>query len=286
MFLRQVRVGRLLPIKNCRVFERHNRNFNNNNNSMRTVMTATTTTMKMTMMTTSMKTRIIIPTLSTNNSNNNTDLGIFEKQKSPTLRWFAINGFHHHDDNNSRNDVDDDGNKLRSDQDDQEEEEQHQQQQQGRRSQKRRTKNRASSSTSSTTRKMKLENDIPTYKEFFHRFTVLSLYRNFLKAIRFGGVDENNKLLLHDLKVQVKNEFKSHKDETNPFNVQRDLVEGRRRLQEVQAMTGYSPSGGGSGSDAVTGNGATNDHDEDSWMNTNDPIDPRGRVGEGWPWNR
>mmetsp|Transcript_131698 Transcript_131698/g.380921 ORF Transcript_131698/g.380921 Transcript_131698/m.380921 type:complete len:170 (+) Transcript_131698:193-702(+) len=105
--------------------------------------------------------------------------------------------------------------------------------------------------------------DIPSYKEFVHRFTVLSLYRSFLKEIKMMPHNQD------DLREQVQKEFKSSKTVTDPFNVQRGIAEGKRRLAELQEFTG-----------------SNNKYDGDSWLNTPDEEDKRGRVGTGWPWDR
>lgn len=72
-----------------------------------------------------------------------------------------------------------------------------------------------------------------------------------------------------DLKEQVQREFKANKADTDPFNVQRALAEGKRRFEELQDFTGNNKK-----------------YDGDSWLNTKDEEDPRGRVGTGWPWDR
>lgn len=72
-----------------------------------------------------------------------------------------------------------------------------------------------------------------------------------------------------DLKGQVQHEFKANRTITDPFNVQRALTEGKRRLRELQELTG-----------------SNNKYEGESWLNTPDQEDPRGRVGTGWPWER
>jgi hypothetical protein len=112
--------------------------------------------------------------------------------------------------------------------------------------------------------------EVPSYKEFVHRFTVLSLYRNYLKTIQKFLSPHNQQQQQQELKEQVQREFRAHKDiEINDsFNLQRALADGQRRFRELQELTG-------SGSP-----------DADSWLNTQDVEDPRGRVGEGWPWDQ
>lgn len=103
---------------------------------------------------------------------------------------------------------------------------------------------------------------VPSYKEFVHRFTVLSLYRGFLKCIR-DSMPHNQE----DLMEQVRKEFKVNKRVTNPFTVKQNIAEGQRRFEELQEFTGQS-----------------NKYKGESWMNIQDPDDPRGRIGTGWPW--
>ena len=106
------------------------------------------------------------------------------------------------------------------------------------------------------------ERKVPSYKEFVHRFTVLSLYRGFLKCIR-DSMPHNQE----DLREQVRKEFQVNKHDTNSFTVKQNIAEGQRRFEELKEFTGQS-----------------NKHTGESWINIQDPDDPRGRVGTGWPW--
>mmetsp|Transcript_5430 Transcript_5430/g.14699 ORF Transcript_5430/g.14699 Transcript_5430/m.14699 type:complete len:89 (+) Transcript_5430:151-417(+) len=79
-----------------------------------------------------------------------------------------------------------------------------------------------------------------------------------------------------DLKQQVQREFQAHKQETDPYIVQRAIGEGKRQLTELEGLVpGRASKAGAQGAD----------EDPNSWINTHDPDDPRGRVGEGWPWS-
>ena len=116
------------------------------------------------------------------------------------------------------------------------------------------------------TRKSRLsldEKEVPSYKEFVHRFTVLSLYRGYLKCIR-DSMPHNQ----DDLRDQVRKEFQVNKNDNDPFAVKRNIAEGQRRFEELKEFTGQS--------NKYTG--------EESWINIQDPDDARGRVGTGWPW--
>ena len=109
--------------------------------------------------------------------------------------------------------------------------------------------------------------NIPSYKEFVHRFTVLSMYRNFFKTLRRSEVHNES-----ELKQQIRQEFKAHSQDQDPFNIQRALQEGQRRLDELQDFTGQNHS--------------KYEQDMQSWINIDDKEDPRGRVGQGWPWQK
>eukprot|EP00980_Cylindrotheca_fusiformis_P017267 scaffold5342_cov104-Cylindrotheca_fusiformis.AAC.9 len=111
--------------------------------------------------------------------------------------------------------------------------------------------------------------EIPSYKEFVHRFTVISLYRNCLKAVRLMPSHNHQE----DLRVQVRKEFRANQHDSDPFNIQRAVAEGKRRYQELQDLTGHN-------------NKSEENDAADSWLNTYDPEDQRGRVGTGWPWSK
>ena len=71
-----------------------------------------------------------------------------------------------------------------------------------------------------------------------------------------------------DLRKEVRCEFKVNIHNNDRLSVQRALSEGKRRLEELQRLVG------------------NDNREENSWMNTADPEDPRGRLGKGWPWER
>jgi len=108
------------------------------------------------------------------------------------------------------------------------------------------------------------ERQIPSYKEFVHRFTILSLYRGFLKTIRESMPHNQG-----DLLKEVQKEFQSCKSDTDPLIIKRSILEGQRRYEELKEFTGES-----------------NKYEGSSWINTQDEDDPRGRVGTNWPWER
>ncbi|KAG7351682.1 complex 1 LYR family protein [Nitzschia inconspicua] len=112
------------------------------------------------------------------------------------------------------------------------------------------------------------------------------MYRDFFRAIRHT-VPHNQ----DELKAQVRREFKAHRQQLSlsqqqqqnqnqsqqnqshdPFLIQRAVTEGKRRLRELQDFTGQS-------------NGRYQQEGQ-SWIDIQDPDDPRGRIGTGWPWQK
>jgi Complex 1 protein (LYR family) len=116
---------------------------------------------------------------------------------------------------------------------------------------------------------------VPSYKEFVHRHTVLSLYRRFLRSVRIVRLEQRNTTMADELLNEIRREFRSQKNETDPFQRQRALADGQRRADELRGLTGEP---------AVPTSTKLQQQDADSWMNIQDPDDLRGRVGDVWPW--
>ena len=112
--------------------------------------------------------------------------------------------------------------------------------------------------------------DLPSLKEFVHRQTVIRQYRGFLRAV--ACIPDPTFQL--SSKKEVQTSFGRYKSETDALTIQMSLKEGERQLEQVKSMVGYV------GSDDVA------KKDEDSWLNTDDEEDPRGRVGVMWPWEQ
>jgi hypothetical protein len=108
--------------------------------------------------------------------------------------------------------------------------------------------------------------DVPSLAEFVHKRRVLHQYRHFLKCIHC--IPKEDEQQRQYMRTEVKEQFLSLKDETDALTIQMGIKEGERRLAQLQSMVGYAPT-------------AT---DDDSWINTPDAEDPRGRVGTEWPW--
>ncbi|CAN0421509.1 unnamed protein product [Ectocarpus sp. 8 AP-2014] len=97
-----------------------------------------------------------------------------------------------------------------------------------------------------------------------HRARVLELYRGVLKRAR----DLEDK----DVADEARRQFKSCLGETDPLKVQMMVADATNHLEAMQGSTRGAGSGAGGGGD--------------SWLDIHDPEDTRGRVGEGFPWQR
>lgn len=112
-----------------------------------------------------------------------------------------------------------------------------------------------------------LPDTVPSLKEFLHKTKVLKQYRSFLRTIRLIDGVEDRQTAYH----QVKREFRMHSLLVDPMARQMAITQGDRKLKQVQSLVGYS---------------FTREEEEDSWLNTKDSEDPRGRVGTEWPWQQ
>jgi hypothetical protein len=108
--------------------------------------------------------------------------------------------------------------------------------------------------------------------EFIHKRTVVHQYRHFLKAItKLPETDRPS------AKMEIQTRFRLQQAETaDALSIQMALKEGERQLAQLQSLVGYKSSQTLPSSAAFL--------DKDSWINTPDPEDPRGRVGDTWPW--
>jgi len=140
-------------------------------------------------------------------------------------------------------------------------------QQTARRTRKKKTK----ATTGDTDSRLSKMKKIPSMAEFVHRRNVVHQYRNFLQCIRRIEDDDYRAYAARE----VKERFHTLSSETDKLTIQMATQEGSRRLAQVQSMVGYK------GDDKKD-----DSNDEDSWINTKDKDDPRGRVGTSWPWEK
>lgn len=74
----------------------------------------------------------------------------------------------------------------------------------------------------------------------------------------------------NDVADEVRRQFRTSRDETDPLKLQMLVADASNQLE---AMQGTARGGGSAGGGA-------------SWLDINDPEDQRGRVGQGFPWQR
>ncbi|CAM9723093.1 unnamed protein product [Pylaiella littoralis] len=122
-----------------------------------------------------------------------------------------------------------------------------------------RTRSSSSTSTSSLSGGGKVGRALGL-KEFMHRTRVLDLYRSILKRAR--AIEDK------DVATEARRQFKSSRDETDPLKVQMLVADATNHLEAMQGST--------------RGAGSTSG----SWLDIQDPEDKRGRMGEGFPWQR
>ena len=124
-------------------------------------------------------------------------------------------------------------------------------------------------STRSRSRVRGSAKNIPSLKDFVHKQTVIRQYRGFLRAV--GIIPDDH--WRSQCKEEVRKTFKLEQNEKDQLRITMAVKEGERKLKDVQSMVGFK--GTESQSD-----------DADSWLNIDDEVDPRGRVGTDWPWER
>ncbi len=168
---------------------------------------------------------------------------------------------------------------------------------------KRRTRRRQLPNSSSSNSSSK--EPIPSLADFMHRAKVRKQYRNFVRLAHFvdgkksNGNDSNTKTssspnnatgecraALEEVRLSYQLGIKKA---TDSLSKSMAYNEGERRLRELEAIVGYSPSSSNRNveNDGVDkGRTSEESYDADSWINIKDDEDKRGRVGVVWPWER
>lgn len=107
--------------------------------------------------------------------------------------------------------------------------------------------------------------DVPSMADFMHTRSVLHQYRHFMRCIHRISDEPYQQ----QARKEVQQRFRQLREEKDGLTIKMALKEGERQLAQLQAMVGYTPAAA----------------DQDSWLNTKDEQDPRGRVGVEWPWD-
>lgn len=112
-----------------------------------------------------------------------------------------------------------------------------------------------------------LHSDVPTLKDFIRKAKVTSMYRSYLRKVyniseSVYGID-----LKTSLKDEIRNEFRKNGLLSDPRLIKSALIEGQRNLQKLDAYV-LEPNG-----------------EKPQIVDTNED-DVKGRIGEGWPWDK
>ena len=108
--------------------------------------------------------------------------------------------------------------------------------------------------------------EVPSYKDFLHRQTVLALYREFLLTVR--PLSDRR-----ELQAQIRVEFDALKNEPDNWNRNRAVKEGQRRLKDLKTTISTSVTlGSRSGPVGIERSGENNTEIS--------------KTGTGWPWER
>ena len=101
-----------------------------------------------------------------------------------------------------------------------------------------------------------------TLKDFIRRGKVISLYRSFLRKV--NNIDKND--LKKSLLIEIKSSFRKNSILVDPALVKVALIEAERYLQKLDSYVSSK------GIEILQ----ENDSDDDI----------KGRIGEGWPWDK
>jgi hypothetical protein len=109
--------------------------------------------------------------------------------------------------------------------------------------------------------------DVLPLQVFIRRAQVLRLYRNMLRLTRPEGEQKEQR---QQLREHVRDRFRTYQHVQDHKLIATLIADGQRQMEQLKAIVDTAASGSGG----------------DSWINTKDEKDPRGRVGEGWPWEQ
>ena len=130
-----------------------------------------------------------------------------------------------------------------------------------------------------------LGSHIPSLSEFLHQQKVKSQYRQFLRAIRQRFPEKEDR---NDANHEVQSRYRQFQNETDPLIIRMAFQEGQRQVASL-LPTSLSPLTMLKNNNNDNNNDDDDDNDKnssDSWMNTKDSEDPRGRIGLQWPWEQ
>ncbi|CAM9274548.1 unnamed protein product, partial [Choristocarpus tenellus] len=109
-------------------------------------------------------------------------------------------------------------------------------------------------------------------KEFMHRKKVLGIYRGILKQCARATGETTH----CEISTEVRRQFRLWREETDSLKISLLVADAIKYMESMQ---------GGSGRDFQR-DSAASEGSKGSWLDIDDPEDPRGRVGTGFPWQR
>ncbi|RYH13883.1 LYR motif-containing protein [archaeon] len=103
---------------------------------------------------------------------------------------------------------------------------------------------------------------------FIRRKQVLSLYRNLIR----NATRVHDESVQRDIISQIRTDFRRNAHVQDSLVIKSLIQEGNSNLKILQGM-------------AYKDSKAHSIRAQGSWIEQEDPVDKRGRVGEGWPWS-
>lgn len=109
----------------------------------------------------------------------------------------------------------------------------------------------------------RIGNTLPLHV-FIRRQQTLKLFRQLLKACR--KVEPES--LKRDISKEITSEFKKHKFIVDTLALRSLVQTAQSSLVKLEDMCNIKST----------------PYKDNSWLNTSDETDQKGRVGKGWPW--
>ena len=106
---------------------------------------------------------------------------------------------------------------------------------------------------------------------------MLRLYRQLLKTAR--RIEDAT--LKNDIHLEIKTEFAKNKGLESNVLIKTAIVSAQRSLTQLEDLSGGNKKFSTVETNPPPSSTKTTDN---SWLNSSDKDDIRGRVGTGWPW--